>query len=135
MPTVPWIVRDKAATAPVLVMASRFTVTSTTSVPRFMALALRAYLQAFRAPGVVGLSLRTAPLKRSFWTLSSWQDEKQLREYSLTEPHKHIMRVLAPVTESSRFVFFSAPAEPRPTWDDALARLAAADSAAGDAGT
>ena len=68
-----------------------------------------------------------------FWTLSSWQDENRLREYSRTEPHKHIMRVLGPVTESSRFVFLSAPAEPGPTWDDALARLAEADSAAGDA--
>jgi hypothetical protein len=133
MITTPWLVRDKTATEPVLVMTSRFEVKSTTNVPRFMFLALRAYFQALGAPGVVGVSLRAAPLKRSFWTLSSWQDEKQLREYSLSQPHRNIMRVLGPVTETARFVFFTAPASPVPTWPDALQRLAAADAGQGEA--
>jgi hypothetical protein len=132
MITIPWILRDKTATEPVLVMTSRFEVKSTTNVPRFMFLALRAYFQALRAPGVVGASLRAAPLKRSFWTLSSWQDEKHLREFSLSQPHLGIMRSLGPVTQTSRFVFFTAPAGPPPSWSDALRRLAAADAAPGD---
>jgi hypothetical protein len=130
MITVPWITRDKTAADPVLVMVSRFEVKSTTAVPRFMFLALRAFIQAVRAPGVVGVSLRASPLKRSFWTLSSWQDEKQLRAFSLSEPHKGIMRTLGPVTETSRFVFFTTPATPAPSWSDALQRLAVADAAA-----
>ena len=128
MITIPWIVRDKAFTGPVFVMTSRFEVHSTTNVPRFMTLALRAYLQALRAPGVVGVSLRAAPLKRSFWTLSAWQDEKHLREYSLTEPHKGMMRSLRPVMKSSRFLFYDAPATPAPTWPDALRRLGAEET-------
>jgi hypothetical protein len=131
MLTVPWIVRDKSVTGTVFVMASRFEVKSTTNVPRFMILALRAYLQALRAPGVVGVSLRAAPLKRSFWTLSSWQDEKQLRAYSVSQPHRGIMRSLGPVTKKSLFAFHDAPATPAPTWSDALERLAAAEAAEG----
>lgn len=126
MITAPWIFRDKATPGPVVVMASRFEVHSTTNVPRFMMLALRAYLQALRAPGVVGVSLRAAPLKRSFWTLSSWRDEKSLREYSTSQPHRGIMRSLRPAMKTSLFVFYDAPATPAPTWPDALERLAAA---------
>jgi hypothetical protein len=83
------------------------------------------YWQALRAPDVVGVSLRAAPLKRSFWTLSSWQDEQKLREYSRSQPHLGIMRTLGPQTASSKFIFFDAPATPAPTWPDALQRLAA----------
>lgn len=126
MITIPWITRDKAAAGPILVMTSRFEVHSTTNAPRFLTLALRAYLQALRAPGVVGVSLRASPLKRSFWTLSSWRDEKHLRAYSLSQPHKRIMRSLGPVMKTSLFVFYDTPATSAPKWPDALQRLDAA---------
>jgi hypothetical protein len=129
--TLPWIVRRRSVEKPVVVMASRFELTSTTAVPRFMYLALRAYVQALRTQGVVGVSLKAAPWSGRFWTLSSWVDRKALATYSQSQPHARIMASLRPVTSSSRFVFFDGPGSAPPTWSEAMARLAAADAEAG----
>lgn len=131
MITIPWLYRKKSHEGPAFVMTSRFEVKSTTNVPRFLALAMVAYAQAARAEGVVGVSLRASPLKRTFWTLSSWVDREHLQQYARTKPHANISRSLGPVTKSSRFVFFDAPTRPAPSWDEALERLRAADEAAG----
>jgi hypothetical protein len=129
--TVPWIFRNRSAEGTVVVMTSRFELTSTAAAPRFMFLALRAYFQALRAPGVVGVSLKAAPWNGTFYTLSSWVDRQALAVYSRSQPHAKIMTSLRSVTRTSRFVFHDAPGSTRPSWKDAMARLAAADDEAG----
>src|SRR5215470_15899308 len=54
------------------VMASRFELTSGWRSPAFLAQAVRAWRQARRSPGVLGVTLRAQPLRLSYWTLSAW---------------------------------------------------------------
>ncbi|WP_175409276.1 DUF3291 domain-containing protein [Streptomyces sp. TRM64462] len=138
MPTLPWTTPNPAPpNAPVHVMASRFEVRSLADVPRFFLKSLAAWRQVTRAPGAYGASLVARPLKRTFFTLSAWQDRDALYAYARTEPHRGIMKDLRPTMRASTFTFWEATTGDLPiTWDDAHRRLDAQDAAdaARDAG-
>ena len=95
-------------------------------VPRFFMKALTAWRQVRSAPArVPGASLIAQPLRRSFLTLSAWQDRDALYAFARTPPHRGIMAGLRPVMRSSTFTFWDVPAEQLPlSWDDARRRLA-----------
>ena len=77
MPTLPWKAPNSPppADGPVTVMASRLELRRLSDVPSFLAAALRIRRQMLASPGVLGLSLIARPLRRTFWTLSAWQDQ------------------------------------------------------------
>ena len=136
MPTLPWTVPNPAApNTHAFVMASRFTVRS--GVLRFFLKSFAAWRQVRTAPGALGASLIAQPLKRTFFTLSAWQDRDALYAYAATEPHRSIMKDLRPTMKESTFTFWEVPVEQLPiTWDDAKRRLAEqARVNAGDAGS
>ncbi|KRD09243.1 DUF3291 domain-containing protein [Streptomyces sp. Root264] len=126
MPTLPWTtVSTPAPDAEAFVMASRFEVRSFKDVPRFFLKSLAAWKQVSGAPGAYGASLIAQPLKRTFWTLSAWEDKDALYTYARTEPHKSIMTGLRSTTKDSVFTFWQAPAADLPVdWTDARRRLA-----------
>ena len=126
MPTLRWTtVSTPAPDAVAFVMASRLEVRSLQDVPRFFLKSLAAWKQISGAPGAYGASLVAEPLKRTFWTLSAWEDEAALHAYARTEPHKSIMIGLRPVTKDSVFTFWQVPAAGLPIgWTDARRRLA-----------
>ncbi|MFF4116844.1 DUF3291 domain-containing protein [Streptomyces sp. NPDC001714] len=126
MPTLRWTtVNSPAPDAEAFVMASRLEVRSLKDVPRFFAKSLVAWKQVTRAPGAYGASLIAEPLKRTFWTLSAWEDKDALYRYARTEPHKSVMTGLRPTMKGSVFTFWQAPAAELPIdWTDARRRLA-----------
>ncbi|MFD7169998.1 DUF3291 domain-containing protein [Streptomyces violascens] len=138
MPTLPWTTPNPATPhTQALVMASRFEVRSMSDVPRFFLKSLSAWGQVRRAPGALGASLVAQPLKRTFYTLSAWEDRDALYTYARTEPHRSIMTGLRDTCRTSTFDFWEVPVEDLPLgWDDAKRRLRdkrAADLASGSA--
>ncbi|MCX5264062.1 DUF3291 domain-containing protein [Streptomyces sp. NBC_00199] len=126
MPTLPWTtVSTPAPDAEAFVMASRFEVRSFKDVPRFFLKSLAAWKQVSGAPGAYGASLIAQPLKRTFWTLSAWEDKDALYTYARTEPHKSIMTGLRSTMKDSVFTFWQVPAAGLPVdWTGARRRLA-----------
>jgi hypothetical protein len=126
MPTLPWTVPNTPQPGTqVLVMASRLEVGSFKDVPRFFLKSLATWRQVRTAPGAVGASLIAQPLKRTFWTLSAWEDRTALHAYAKAEPHRTIMISLRPVMKASTFVFWETSAERLPIdWADARSRIA-----------
>jgi hypothetical protein len=132
MITVPWIARQKTTGTVETVMASRLQLTSRASVPQFLYLALGAYLQVLRTPGVAGAGLKAEPLKGRFWTLSSWTEKDAIGAYSTSEPHRSTVGKLKPKMAGSRFLVYQMTG--KPDWKDAIARIKAADAEAEAAG-
>ncbi|MDX2547396.1 DUF3291 domain-containing protein [Streptomyces sp. WI04-05B] len=134
MPTLPWTtVNQPAPDATAFVMASRLEVRSLKDVPRFFLRSLAAWKQVRNAPGAYGASLIAEPLKRTFWTLSAWEDRQALYTYARTEPHKSAMTGLRSTTSRSVFTFWETPAAGLPVdWSDARDRLAAQERADAD---
>jgi hypothetical protein len=126
MPTLPWTtVNTPASDARAFVMASRLEAHSFADVPRFFLRALAAWKQVRSAPGAYGASLVAEPLKRTFWTLSAWEDKRALYTYAKTEPHRSVMNGLRSATSRSVFTFWQVPAADLPIdWTDARRRLA-----------
>ena len=126
MPTLRWTtVSTPAPDTEAFVMASRLEVRSLKDVPRFFLKSLAAWKQVSGAPGAYGASLIAEPFKRTFWTLSAWEDRSALYRYAKTEPHKSIMNGLRPTMKDSVFIFWEVPAAGLPIdWTDARRRLA-----------
>lgn len=134
VPTLPWIKPNppRPDTTQALIMASRLEVRSFKDVPRFFLQSLVAWKQVRSAPGALGASLIAEPLKRTFWTLSAWEDKQALYTYAKTEPHNSIMKGLRSTMRQSVFTFWESPVADLPIrWSEAKGRLAeqqAADS-------
>jgi heme-degrading monooxygenase HmoA len=116
------------------VMASRFELTSAWRSPAFLVQALRVWRQARRSPGILGVSLRAEPMRRTYWTLSAWTGEAALRAYARTDPHRTVMRRVRPWARSATFRFWTVPGEelaaaraPARLWAEAERRIGAAD--------
>ncbi|MGW7041870.1 DUF3291 domain-containing protein [Streptomyces avermitilis] len=126
MPTLPWTtVEEPAPGAESFVMASRLEVRRFADVPRFFLRSLATWKQVKTAPGAFGASLVAEPLKRTFWTLSAWEDKEALYTYVKTEPHRTIMNDLRSTMSGSVFTFWRTPADELPVdWADARRRLA-----------
>jgi hypothetical protein len=118
MPTLPWTTPNQPpANAGAYVMASRLEVRSFKDVPRFFLKSLAAWKQVRTAPGAYGASLIAQPFKRTFWTLSAWEDRKALYVYAKTEPHQSVMTGLRQTMSNSTFTFWEVPTEQLPiTW-------------------
>jgi hypothetical protein len=126
MPTLAWTAPKSRPSAadPVTVMASRLELRRLQDVPAFFTAALRIRRQMLDSPGALGLSLVARPLRRTFWTLSAWQDEAALSAVVGREPHKRIMQHFRPRMANSKFVTWTTAATDLPiSWDDALSRL------------
>lgn len=128
---IPWMVRDSAE-GEVVVMASKFELKTAWRSPVFLLYALRLWRQALRSPGVLGVSLRAAPLRGTFWTLSAWTDKKALYAYAKAAPHSPAMKRIHPWMKHSTFRFWTVPAGSLPApakaadlWRDGEAHLAA----------
>jgi len=110
------------------VMASKFELTSGWRTPAFLAQATRAWRQARRSPGVLGVTLRAQPLRLSYWTLSAWTGKDALDAFARAEPHRTIMRRVRPWAKTATFRFWTADAAqlaPDRLWAEAERRISA----------
>jgi hypothetical protein len=131
MPTLPWAASNspQPRDGTVTVMASRLELRRLRDVPSFLTGAMRIRRQMLGSPGALGVSLIARPLRRTFWTLSAWQDRAALGAVVGREPHRRIMNHFRPRMAGSSFVTWTAPATALPVaWDEALRRLEQPDT-------
>ena len=76
MVALPWLAgpQDAKGLDTAVVMASRFELASTRHVMQFLVASLRIHRQVRRSDGAIGVALIARPLRREFYTLSSWRD-------------------------------------------------------------
>ena len=127
MPDIPWTAAGEMEPGrEYVVMASHLPLRSLTSTVRFFRAVAAIRKQLRSAEGLVGYTLRAKPLARKYWTLSVWNDRDALAQFMRTPPHVGIMSSLKPLMAPTRFVQWQiTAAEGRPSWSDALERLAA----------
>ncbi len=101
-------------------------------VPAFMAAALRLQSAFAESTGAIEMSLRAAPLRRTFWTLSHWRSDADLRTFVGHPAHRELMHRFGPAMRSSDFITWDSTSDVSPTWDDAGRRIAAAHRIPGD---
>ncbi|HEY8985544.1 MAG TPA: DUF3291 domain-containing protein [Streptomyces sp.] len=103
-------------------MASRFEVRTLTDALRFLLRTPAIWKQIKGAPGAYSASLIAEPLKRTFWTLSSWESEKALHAYARAEPHRSAMTGLRTTMKTATFVSWTG--SPALDWADTRRRIA-----------
>jgi uncharacterized membrane protein len=92
-------------------------------VPAFMAAALRLRAAFAASPGGIEMSVRAAPLRRTFWTLSHWRSDADLRGFVVHPAHLDLMRRFRPAMRTSSFVTWPATDDLPPTWNDVVQRI------------
>jgi hypothetical protein len=131
MPTMQWTSpkHPPQADGPVTVMASRLELHRGRDVPSFLVGAMRIRRQVLVSQGALGVSLVAKPLRRTFWTLSAWQDQSALRATVGQEPHVTVMKHFRPRMAASSFVTWTTEPSALPVpWDEALRRLEKPDT-------
>lgn len=96
--------------------------------PAFLAQSIRAWRQARRSPGVLWVTLRAQPLRRTYWTLSAWTDQAALYAFARAEPHRTVMKRTRPRARTATFRFWTADAgqlTPDLLWAEAERRISA----------
>jgi hypothetical protein len=125
MPALPW--RTFLASEPgreYLALLSFLPLKRFRTVPRFIWLTFETQRQLSKSGGLIGYSLLAQPLRRTFWTLSVWQDQQALMAFVRQIPHSRIMQSLAPHMGQTQFVQWKLPATAiPPSWKEAIARL------------
>ena len=124
MLTIPWTSAKEQPQTAALVQISRLELARKRDVPGFLIAALRIRRLTLRTPGAGGLSLRAQPLRRTFWTLSTWHDEAAIGEFMRTPGHRAVMVKYRDRMAGSHFHTWSAADEStnRPSWVDAHRR-------------
>ncbi|MBW3602422.1 MAG: DUF4188 domain-containing protein [Actinobacteria bacterium] len=99
-----------------------------TALPSFGRHTGRSIRQLARSEGLLGYSLRAAPLRRTFWTLTIWEDAVSLARYVRAQPHRDAMRWLraSGVGDFHTARWTMGGAAVPPSWEAALAHLEAA---------
>lgn len=132
MATIPWkwttqhTARGAASsvTAVQVVQVSQLELLRLRNVPGFLIAALRLRREVLRADGALGVSLIAHPLRRTFWTLSSWTDTDAIGGFVRSEAHRAVMVGYRGKMRDSHFHTWSiVDATQRPDWRDATARL------------
>ncbi|MCX5195035.1 DUF3291 domain-containing protein [Streptomyces sp. NBC_00249] len=126
MPDIPWSTPSRPAPgAEVYVMASRFETATLLGAVKFLLKAPGILGQIRKAPGAHGVALRARVPRRTFLTLSAWEDQGALHRFARSEPHRSSSRAAAAFTKESAFTFWTVRAEELPiSWEEAERRLA-----------
>ncbi|MFJ6798603.1 DUF3291 domain-containing protein [Streptomyces sp. NPDC091268] len=126
MPDIPWSTPTQAAPdAVVHVMASRFETATLAGAVRFLLKTPGIVRQVRKAPGAHGVALRARVLRRTFLTLSVWEDRDALHRFAGSEPHRSRSRAAAATMKESTFVSWTVRGRELPlTWAEAEPRLA-----------
>jgi uncharacterized membrane protein/quinol monooxygenase YgiN len=111
--------------APGIVLLSQLELKRTRDVPGFLLHCLQ-LRRGFRAvPGANSLRLATSPASRTFWTWSSWTDERAIIDYTRSPAHRAVMAHYRDRLYDARFeTLRPGEAQPPRTWAEARALVA-----------
>jgi hypothetical protein len=129
MATIPWAApktlpaTDGTATIQVTQLGLR----RMRDVPAFFMAALAIRRQMLAAPGMLGVSMLAKPLRKTFWTVSAWQDRPAMLAAIMRQPHLKTMKSFQ--MAGSAFVSWTVPDKDLPiSWADVMRRLEHPDS-------
>ncbi len=95
------------------------------TIPRFLKYTSEIERQLGETKGLIGYALHAEFLKKRFWTLSVWEDEKSLAEFVSKIPHGQVMASLAPHMGQTKFTEWKVKGSAvPPNWDQAKRRMA-----------
>ncbi|RYY14643.1 DUF3291 domain-containing protein [Methylobacterium sp. WL6] len=104
------------------VSITRLRIRSWRFMPPFVVDTLRSLSQTKAAPGLIGGSL-LADRKRTFWTLTLWTDQSDMRRYMISGAHRKAMPKLLDWCDEASVVHWTQEAEDIPTWNEAAERM------------
>ena len=124
MLAIPWTSPKSQTHISTLTQISRLELARARDVPGFLIAALRIRRVALQTPGVGGISLRAQPLRRTFWTLSTWHDETTIGEFMRSKAHRAVMVKYRNRMAGSHFHTWNAADQStnKPSWADAHRR-------------
>lgn len=127
MPALPWVERQEIdPDREYVAMASRLPLKHYRSIPGFLRDTLAIRRQLAGTNGLVGYALNAELARKRFWTFSIWADRESLDAFAAADPHRRIIRRLAPLMGQTRFEFFPVTGSQLPmTWDQMSAPVRA----------
>lgn len=106
------------------VLTSRLPLNSYRDVPRFLKWTLKIRKQLRADPGCAGHALDAHLFRKTFLTLSAWQDQEAMMRFVRSGDHALMLADMKGRLGTSQFVESSAPSASLPLkWAEALERL------------
>ena len=91
------------------------------TIPRLLWSMFAIQKQLADSTGIIGYALRAKPFQKDFWTISAWLDERSLMDFALRIPHSQVMKALAPLMGSTKFIRWKVAGSDVPLrWNVAL---------------
>lgn len=93
------------------------------AIPSFMRFSFQIQKQLKTTPGIIGYSMRAKLLRRDFWTLSAWADEKSLMEFVAKIPHGQAIKAMIQHMGPTKFTKWKVLGSALPLrWEEAMER-------------
>lgn len=127
MMRLPWKQVRRVEGGPVAVSATELRLRRYRDVPALMVDALRLRRHFGSGQGAIAVGLAASPLRRTFWTLTTWGEAADVDRYYRASEHAEVMRRFRGKLEHARSVRWTS-SESRPSWTAALAQLEQAAS-------
>jgi heme-degrading monooxygenase HmoA len=108
----------------VFVSVTRLRVRSLRFMPRFVVHAMWTGRQAKHAPGFLGGSL-LPDRKRTFWTMTLWRNQADMRSYIISGAHLKAMPKLLNWCDEASIVHWTQDVQIAPDWLEAERRMRA----------
>lgn len=134
MPALPWTTGpfNPVGDTELHVLTSTLPLTRYRDVPRFLRWAMRIRKQLATTDGCAGYSLDARLLRKTFYTLSAWQDREAMNRFVHSGRHAAMLVDMAGRLGPSTFVESSTQADGLPLdWAAAKQRLTSARQPAG----
>jgi heme-degrading monooxygenase HmoA len=103
---------------------TRLRVRSLRFLPAFLWYTFGAQRQVRRAPGFAGGRL-LVDTRRTYWTLTVWATEKDMKKFRGSGAHARVMPLLANWCDEAAYAHWAPASEQVPTWEEAYERLLA----------
>ena len=103
---------------------TRLRVGSLMYLPAFLWQTFLSQRQVVRAPGFSGGRL-LVDAKRTYWTLTVWQDERAMRAFRGSAPHAKVMPRLVEWCDEAAYAHWVPNGDTMPSWQEAYERLIA----------
>jgi hypothetical protein len=108
----------------VLASVTRLRVRSLRYLPAFLWQTFLSQRQVVRAPGFSGGKL-LIDRRRTFWTLTVWQDERAMKAFRGSAAHAKVMPHLAEWCDEAAYAHWAFDGDSVPDWQEAYGRLVA----------
>ena len=124
MPKLPWTRGSFRADTDLFVLTSKLPLNRYRDVPRFLRWSLKIRRQLLSDPACAGFTLDAQLARKTFWTLSAWQDRDAMMRFVRSGKHAAMLNDMAGRLGHSKFAESATAATDLPLdWAAAWQRL------------